>query len=123
MKNRFLEICGPLELSGDGTASGVLCLGMYRGRMQVAPGILLLEGIHQCAVRLGRTVIPGGRVKGARVLPVAVKSFVQRESVLADDYMFHCRATPFGNSARISVHVFRHGRKSLADAEIHVALL
>jgi len=124
MNSQFLNICGPLSIQDYNKATGVLSLDNYVGGMVVQPINLLLEGIHQCAVRLGRIVIEGANTVKSRVLPVSIKSFEQFEKISLGDYHFQCSAILFGNSARIKVTVLNQDQQlRLAEAEIIVALL
>ncbi|ATC96436.1 hypothetical protein [Pseudoalteromonas tunicata] len=124
MNSQFLDICGPLAFNEAGQATGSLRLDKYQGNMQLTADALLLEGIHQSAVRLGRTVIPNAKQAQARVLPVCIKSFQAFANIELAHYDVHCCAEPFGHSARVKINVFdQRDNTPLANAEITVALL
>ena len=101
MSSNFLAICGPLQLQSAQQASGRLDLAAYQGELKIDAGSLLLEGIHQAAVRLGRTVIQGGTAANARVLPVAVQSFTQLQQLTSQQFEVICQAEAFGHAARV----------------------
>jgi hypothetical protein len=139
MNSQFLEICGPLQQGtfdqgtvnqgtvNQGTANqatGTLSLAQYKGPLDIAPLSLLLEGIHQCAVRLGRLVIPGIEPKKSLVLPASIKSFVQKQDIHCQDYQFNCKGEVFGQSARIAVTILDSQTDVIAaEAELTVSLI
>jgi hypothetical protein len=124
MNSQFLEICGPLQLESDNQASGTLSLSQYIGPLDIAPLSLLLEGIHQCAVRLGRLVIPGIEPKKSLVLPASIKSFEQNQDIHCQDYQFSCKGEVFGQSARIAVTILDSQSDVIAaEAELTVSLI
>lgn len=123
MNSRFLDICqlGNVE---QGTGSGDLLLSNYCGTMTVKPLFLMLEGIHQVAVRAGKKVIEGASGRDVRVLPVNINQLEQLNQVELKDYSFTCEATPFGPSARVSVQVMdQNSDTQVAHAQITVARL
>ncbi|MBN8446528.1 MAG: hypothetical protein J0M22_13765 [Gammaproteobacteria bacterium] len=122
MSSNFLAICGPLQLQSAQQASGRLDLAAYQGELKIDAGSLLLEGIHQAAVRLGRTVIQGGTAANARVLPVAVQSFTQLQQLTSQQFEVICQAEAFGHAARVKVSV-SHAGAAVAAAELTVALI
>ncbi len=105
MRN-FLSICGPLRYdAGTATATATLDLSRYADYQIGNPAFLLMEGINQFCVRVGRRAMADGIETPPRVLPVAIKKLEVTPMAVSTAYRIEGAGIVFGNTTRVTVSV------------------
>ena len=118
----FLRICG----NGEPVES---CPNVYHGELNasrfsdaglVSSPFLLLEGLNQFAVRVGRRSLGLMPDSQTRVLPVSIRSFEAVRAVCRNEkFRVVGETTRFGNSAVVHANVTRYEATGL-EGEIHL---
>lgn len=127
MATGFLQMCGPVETAdlAGGIVAGTAELDLFRFRLrgEVRSAFLLIEGINQFAVRLGRRVLKAPDDLSHGVLPVSLRSFRQELPIEESTLTAVGEASVFGASAFVSVSVHAGGRGGarIAVAQVVVA--
>lgn len=100
----FLSICGPIRYE-NGTATGTLDFTRYKDWSVSNPAFLLVEGVNQFCVRVGRNALRGEDGSTPRVLPVAIKRLEVASTTMSTSYRITGSGMAFGNTTRVSVTV------------------
>lgn len=101
---RFLEICGPVGAAGEAR----IAPRRYSRWAECLPFTLLLEGLHQFAVRLAYQVT-GRSPEIERLLPAAIKSLDVESALEAEEWEVRGSAIPFGPTVRVRAAARRAG--------------
>ncbi len=102
MTTGFLEITAPFAPPpGTLRAEAVLSPCRYAGWREVAPAVLVLEGLNQFAVRLAMHGL--ARLDEARLLPAAVKALSMEGVLDREEMRVEGTAAPFGPTFRVSL--------------------
>lgn len=123
MSTQFLQICGPIQRTDHEQGWAELDLNQYQGEVEIPAVALLLEGVHQAAVRVGRLLIPQGTAAQARVLPVTVQKFTPLRHEIPRYCRVFVHAVPFGHAARVRLDIQDVDQQPVAVAELTVAKL
>ena len=100
----FLSICGPIRYE-NGIATGTLDFTRYADWRVSNPAFLLVEGVNQFCVRVGRNTLRGEDGTAPRVLPVAIKRLEVASATMSTCYQIAGSGMAFGNTTRVSVTV------------------
>ena len=105
MRN-FLSICGPLRYDArTASATATLDLSRYADWRIGNPAFLLMEGINQFCVRVGRHTMRTGTEVPPRILPVAIKRLEVTPMSVSTAYRIEGTGLVFGNTTRVAVTV------------------
>lgn len=100
----FLSICGPIHYE-NGTATSTLDFTRYADWYVSNAAFLLVEGVNQFCVRVGRDAMRDKDGTTPRVLPASIKRLEVASMTMSTSYRITGTGIAFGNTTRVSVTV------------------